>query len=53
MWRDICLHNADELLARMGEYQQMMDRLAALVRSKDADGLEQDVSQGPKCAQPD
>ena len=41
MWRDICLHNADELLARMGEYQEMMDRLAALVRSKDAEGLEQ------------
>ena len=41
MWRDICLHNADELLARMGEYQEMMDRLAVLVRSKDAEGLEQ------------
>ena len=41
MWRDICLHNADELLARMGEYQEMMDRLALLIRSKDADGLEQ------------
>ena len=41
MWRDICLHNGDELLARMGEYQEMMDRLAALVRSKDAEGLEQ------------
>ena len=40
MWRDICLHNADELLARIGEYQEMMDRLAALVRSKDAEGLE-------------
>ena len=41
MWRDICLHNADELLVRMGEYQETMDRLAALVRSKDAEGLEQ------------
>ena len=41
MWRDICLHNADELLARMGEYQEMMDQLAVLVRSKDAEGLEQ------------
>ena len=41
MWRDIFLDNADELLARMGEYQEMMDRLAALVRSKDAEGLEQ------------
>ena len=41
MWRDICLHNADELLARIGEYQEMMDRLAALVRSKDTEGLEQ------------
>ena len=40
MWRDICLHNADELLSRMGEYQEMMDRLAALVRSNDAEGLE-------------
>ena len=41
MWRDICLQNADELLVRMGEYQKIMDRLAALVRSKDAEGLEQ------------
>ena len=41
MWRDICLHNADELLVRMGEFQEMMDRLAVLVRSKDAQGLEQ------------
>ena len=41
MWRDICLQNADELLARMGEYQEMMNRLAVLVRSKDAEGLEQ------------
>ena len=41
MWRDICLNNADELLARMGEYQEVMDRLAALVRSKDGEGLEQ------------
>ena len=41
MWRDICLHNADELLARIGEYQEMMDRFAVMVRSKDAEGLEQ------------
>ena len=41
MWRDICLHNADEVLARIGEYQDMMARLAALVKVKDADGLEQ------------
>jgi prephenate dehydrogenase len=46
MWRDICLHNADELLARVGEYQEMMNRLAALVRSKDADGLEQMFRKG-------
>jgi prephenate dehydrogenase len=45
MWRDICLHNADELLARIGEYQEMMDRLAALVRSNDAEGLEQIFSR--------
>ena len=41
MWRDICLHNADEVLARIGEYQDMMARLAALVKVKDAEGLEQ------------
>ena len=41
MWRDICLHNADEVLARIDEYQDMMARLAALVKVKDADGLEQ------------
>ena len=41
MWRDICLHNADEVLARIGEYQDMMARLAALVQFKDAEGLEQ------------
>jgi len=40
MWRDICLHNADELLARIDEYQELMDLLAALVRSRDAEGLE-------------
>jgi prephenate dehydrogenase len=41
MWRDICLSNKDELLTRIGEYQETMDRLAVLIRSKDADGLEQ------------
>ena len=41
MWRDICLHNADEVLVRIGEYQDMMARLAALVKFKDAEGLEQ------------
>jgi prephenate dehydrogenase len=41
MWRDICLHNTDEVLARIGEYQDMMARLAALVKVKDAEGLEQ------------
>lgn len=41
MWRDVCLHNADELLARMGEYQAMLDRLATLVRTRDAEALEQ------------
>ena len=41
MWRDICLHNADEVLARIGEYQDMMARLAALVKVIDAEGLEQ------------
>ena len=41
MWRDICLHNTDEVLARIGEYQNMMARLAALVKAKDAEGLEQ------------
>jgi prephenate dehydrogenase len=41
MWRDICLHNADEVLARIGEYQDMMTRLAALIKVKDAGGLEQ------------
>ena len=41
MWRDICLHNADEVLARIDEYQDMMARLAALVKVKDAEGLEQ------------
>jgi prephenate dehydrogenase len=40
MWRDICLQNSDELLARIGDYQEHMARLAALVRSKDAEGLE-------------
>ena len=41
MWRDICLHNADEVLARIGEYQDMMTRLAALIKVKNAEGLEQ------------
>jgi prephenate dehydrogenase len=41
MWRDICLHNTDEVLARIGEYQDMIARLAALVKVKDAEGLEQ------------
>ena len=41
MWRDICLHNTDEVLARIGEYQDMMTRLAELVQCKDAEGLEQ------------
>ena len=41
MWRDICLHNADEVLARISEYQDMMARLAALVKFRDAEGLEQ------------
>jgi prephenate dehydrogenase len=41
MWRDICLQNADEILARMGELQEMNNRLAMLIRTKDAEGLEQ------------
>ena len=41
MWRDICLHNAEEVLARIDEYQDMMARLAALIKLKDANGLEQ------------
>ena len=41
MWRDICLQNSDQLLERIGDYQEHMTRLAALVRSKDAEGLEQ------------
>ena len=41
MWRDICLLNAEELLVRVGEYQEMMNQLATLVRSEDGEGLEQ------------
>ena len=40
MWRDICLHNAEELLVQVDKYQEMMSQFAALVRSRDGEGLE-------------
>jgi prephenate dehydrogenase len=40
MWRDICLQNERELIGRLGEFQEMIDELAELIRAKDSDGLE-------------
>ncbi|HET8610671.1 MAG TPA: prephenate dehydrogenase/arogenate dehydrogenase family protein [Burkholderiales bacterium] len=39
MWSDICVANRDALLAELSVYQQHLDRLRRLIRSRDRDGL--------------
>ena len=39
MWRDICLHNSDAILAMMKSYQNEMDKLKLALESSDSDAL--------------
>ena len=40
MWRDICVANRSALLSELELYQQMLARLATLIRDQDGDKLE-------------
>ncbi len=40
MWRDVCLHNREALLASLGKYKNGLDSLVAAIEEKDGDTLE-------------
>jgi prephenate dehydrogenase len=39
MWRDICLWNRDNLVSQIEIYQARLERLKALVKAGDGEGL--------------
>jgi len=39
MWRDICIHNSDAILAMMNNYQQDMNHLKSAIQNSDGDEL--------------
>jgi len=41
MWRDVCLHNRDALLASLGNFKDGLDTLVDAIESRDGDKLEQ------------
>jgi prephenate dehydrogenase len=41
MWRDISLMNAPRILAHIEEYQNQLNRVAGMIQSEDAKGIEQ------------
>ncbi|SMN13624.1 Prephenate and/or arogenate dehydrogenase [Bathymodiolus heckerae thiotrophic gill symbiont] len=40
MWRDICLNNSDEIVKHIQGYNQTLNTLAILIKSKDSQALE-------------
>ena len=39
MWRDICLWNRDNLVSQLDIYQTRLERLKALIKAGDGEGL--------------
>ena len=44
MWRDICLWNRDNLVSQLDIYQTRLERLKALIKAGDGDGLAREFS---------
>lgn len=40
MWRDICLHNRDAIIAHLKNYQESLNTLVDAIDSKDEEQLE-------------
>ena len=45
MWRDICLWNRDNLVSQIELYQACLDRLKALIKAGDGEGLIRELEQ--------
>lgn len=48
MWRDICLHNRDALLAALNNYQQDLSELKKAIEEEDVDTLQEIFSRAKK-----
>lgn len=41
MWRDVCLHNPEEIIKHIKGYQQTLDKLSGLIENHHSDALEE------------
>jgi prephenate dehydrogenase len=48
MWRDICLWNRDNLVSQIEAYQACLEKLKALVKAGDGDGLAREFERAKK-----
>jgi prephenate dehydrogenase len=48
MWRDICLWNRDNLVCQIEAYQACLEKLKALVKAGDGDGLAREFERAKK-----
>ena len=45
MWRDICLWNRENLVSQIETYQASLEKLKALIKAGDGDGLIRELDQ--------
>jgi prephenate dehydrogenase len=45
LWRDICMHNRDNLLAYIEIYKKNLDRVSRYLRTDDAESLNRDFQR--------
>jgi prephenate dehydrogenase len=48
MWRDICLWNCENLVSQIEQYQACLERLKAMVKTGDRDGLLHEMTQAKR-----